>query len=108
MSPCGGAMSGRSIHRLVVLVAALLIGATTGYLVPRPLPELSRAEFMAEVQAGHVHRIVIEDREIITGVSTTRGAFRTGFRKIEDAGLPAALRALGVEVGFEKSPFGLI
>lgn len=101
-------MSSRALRRLLVLVAALIVGAATAYLVPRPLPELTRAEFLEEVHAGHVRSIVIEDQEVITGVSSTRGAFHTGFRKAEDKGLPVALRALGVEIRFEKSPLGLI
>jgi hypothetical protein len=101
-------VSPRALRRLLALVAAILVGAAAGYFMPKPLPELTRAEFMDEVQAGHVRRIVIEDQEMITGVSSTRGAFRTGFRKAEDKGLPAALRALGVEIRFATSPLGLI
>ncbi len=76
--------------------------------VPEPLPELSRAEFIAEVRAGHVRKVVIKDEEVITGESSTRGPFRTAFKKAEDAHLVTELRALGVEVVFEKSPLGLI
>jgi hypothetical protein len=63
---------------------------------------------MPEVRAGHVRRVVLEDEAAITGVSATRGAFRSIVRKPDDAALPAQLRALGVEVRFEKSPLGLI
>jgi hypothetical protein len=92
----------------LALVAAAIAGVTAAYLVPKPLPELSRAEFIDEVRAGHVHTVVIEDQELITGVSSTRGPFRTGFRKAEDGRLPAELRTLGVEIRFEKSGLGLI
>jgi hypothetical protein len=101
-------MSIRSIARLLALATAVIAGVAAFYLVPEPLPELTRAEFLAEVQAGHVRSIVIEDQEIITGVSTTRGAFRTGFHKTNDAELPAELRIRGVEIRFEKSRPGLI
>jgi hypothetical protein len=101
-------MSPRGRRRLLLLIAAVIVGAIAAYLVPPPLPELTRAELMAEVRAGHIRSIVIKDEEMITGVSSTRGAFRSGFRKAEDKGLPAALRALGVEIRFEKSPLGLI
>jgi hypothetical protein len=94
------------------LPLALLIAAIAGVaafcFVPRPLPELTRAEFFAEVRAGHVRSIVIEDQEVITGISTTLGAFRAGFRKGEDAGLPSRLRAMGIEIRFERSALGLI
>jgi len=75
--------------------------------MPPPLPELSRAEFMDEVRAGHVRRVEIEDQEVILSESTTRGAFRTGFDKVRDAGLPDELRALGIEIWYSKSPPGI-
>ena len=100
-------MSGRSIRRLLALVAAVLVGAVVFHLLPPPLPELTRAEFMDEVRAGHVRRIEIEDREVILSESSTRGEFRTGFDKTRDAGLPDELRAVGVEVWFSKSPPGI-
>jgi hypothetical protein len=89
---------------LLPLAAALIAGMTAFYLVPAPLPELTRAEFMAEVSAGHIHRIEIEDQEVIIGQSSTRGEFRTSFDRIKDADLPTELRALGVDVWFSKSP----
>ena len=96
------------MRRLILLVVALIVGLATAYFIPKPLPELSRAEFMAEVRAGHVSRIEIEDQQVITGVSTARGAFRTGFDKSGDAGLPDQLRSLGVEVRVTRSALGLI
>lgn len=101
-------MRPRTLRLLLALIAALVVGAVAGYLVPPPLPELTRAEFLDEVRAGHVRSIVIKDQELITGVSSTRGAFRSDFRKADDRGLPAALRALGVEISFETSALGLI
>lgn len=96
-----------AVRHAFALVAALIAGVTAFHYIPEPLPELTRAEFMAEIQAGHVRRIEIEDQEIIIGKSSTRGEFRTGFDRSEDAGLPAELRAIGVEVWFSKSPPGI-
>lgn len=97
----------RSIRLVLALVAAVVAGVAAFYLMPQPLPELTRAEFMDEVQAGHVRRVEIEDQEVILGDSATRGAFRSGFDRKHDAGLPDELRALGVEVWFSKSPPGI-
>jgi hypothetical protein len=87
---------------------AVIAGWTAWRLVPKPLPELSRPEFLVEVLDGHVSKVVIEDEEVMTGVSSTLGEFRTAFRKTEDAGLADELRKRGVEVVFEKSEPGLI
>jgi hypothetical protein len=62
---------------------------------------------MAEIRAGHVRRVEISDQAMIIGESSTRGKFRTGFDKSQDVGLPAELRAIGVEVRFSKSPLGI-
>jgi hypothetical protein len=86
---------------------AVIAGWVSARFVPKPLPELSRQEFLAEVRAGHVHKVVIEDQEVITAVSSTRGEFRTGF-KAGDNDLLAELRARGIEVVSEKSTPGLI
>lgn len=96
-----------SVRRTVVLLLALVAGALAYRFVPEPLPEISRAEFLAEVRAGRVQKIEIEDQEVILSESTALGPFRTGFDKAQDAGLPAQLRALGVEVWFSKSPPGI-
>ena len=77
-------------------------------LVPKPLPEISRAEFLPEVREGRVRKVVIEDRQGIIGASTTRGPFRAAFHDREDAALVTELRAMGVEVAFEESGPGLI
>jgi hypothetical protein len=100
-------MRWRSVRRLLSLIAAVLVGVVVSEWLPPPLPELTRAEFMDEVRAGHVQRIEIEDQEVILSESSTRGEFRTGFDKTRDAGLPDELRALGVEVWFSKSPPGI-
>ena len=92
---------------LFALVAALIVGVIAFYLVPEPLPELTRAEFMAEVRAGHVRRVEIEDQEVIIGESSTRGEFRTEFDRFKEVNLPAELRTLGIEVLFSKSPPGI-
>jgi len=92
----------------VLVVLAVLAGWFAFQHVPAPLPELSRAEFLAEVRAGHVRKVIIEDQQVIISESSTRGPFRTTYKKAEDASLVTELRAQGVEVVFEKSPLGLI
>jgi hypothetical protein len=96
-----------SVRTIVSLVLAAIAGIVAYCLVPEPLPELSRAQFMEEVRAGHVQQIEIEDQEVILGESTTRGPFRTSFDKARDAGLPDEMRALGIKVRFSKSPPGI-
>ena len=88
-------------------VAALIAGVAAFYLLPRSSPELTRAEFMAEIRAGHVHRIEVKDQEVIIGESSTRGEFRTEFDRYKDVDLPAERRALGIEVLFSESPPGI-
>jgi hypothetical protein len=100
-------MSPRTLRRLLLLIVSIIAGVVAFYLVPEPLPELSRAEFMDEVRAGNVHKIEIEDQEVIISESTSRGPFRTDFNKARDAGLPDELRALGVEIWYSKSPPGI-
>lgn len=97
----------RSIRLVLTLVAAVVAGVAAAYLMPQPLPELTRAELLDEIQSGHVRRVEIEDQDIILGESSTRGAFRSGFDRKHDGGLPDELRALGVEVWFSKSPPGI-
>ena len=91
-------------RHLFALVAALIVGVIAFHLVPEPLPELTHAEFMAEVRAGHVE---IREQEVIIGESSTRGEFRTEFDRYKDVDLPAELRALGIEVLFSESPPGI-
>jgi hypothetical protein len=97
-------MSPRTLRRLLLLIVSIIAGVVAFYLVPEPLPELSRVEFMDEVRAGNVHKIEIEDQEVIISESTTRGAFRTAFDRRRDRGLPDELRALGIEIWYSTSP----
>jgi len=87
----------------VVVVLAVIAGWFAFEHVPAPLPELSRAEFLAEILAGHVHRVVIVDRQVITSESSTRGQFRTDYKEPADANLATELRAQGIEVLFDTS-----
>jgi hypothetical protein len=88
-------------------VLAVIVGIVAFWFVPKPLPELSRAEFMDEVRAGHVHRVEIEDQKVILGESSTRGPFRTAFDRARDGGLPDELRAAGVDIWYSKSSPGI-
>ena len=97
----------RKRRYLIAALLAIIAGITAALLVPKPLPEISRAEFLAEVSAGHVQKVAIRDNDVIIAVSTTRGAFRTPYQP-SDKGLVAQLRALGVEVVFEDSGPALI
>jgi hypothetical protein len=82
-------------------------GVAAFLLVPKPLPELSAQELIAEARSGYVHEVVVIDQEVITGVSTRRGAFRVVLPR-GDTSLIDELSAMGVEVTFEKEPLGLI
>jgi hypothetical protein len=95
------------VRGMIKIAVALMAGVAAYSLVPAPLPELSRADFLKEVRAGHIRRVEIEDQEVIISESTTRGSFRTGFDRTQDIGLPDELRGLGVEVLFSKSPPGI-
>ena len=96
------------LRLLLSLAAGLIAAVVVMQHMPEPLPELSRADFLAEARAGHLRSVVIRDQDVILGESSSRGAFRSRFGKDEDAALPAELRALGIEVRFERSPLGLI
>ena len=52
-------MSPRAIRRLVLLVVSVIAGVVALYLVPQPLPEISRGEFWDEVSAGVVRMSVV-------------------------------------------------
>ncbi len=97
----------KSARTIVLLVLSGLAGVVAFWLVPEPLPELSRTDFMDEVRAGRVHRIEIRDQEVILSESTTSGPFRADFDKARDAGLPDELRALGVEIWYTRSAPGI-
>jgi hypothetical protein len=91
----------------VLLPLSVAAGLAAIYFMPKPLPELSRQELIAEVRLGNVREVVVIDQEVITGVSTARGPFRVVLRR-GDTGLIDELSAMGVDVKFEKEPLGLI
>ena len=94
----------RTIAALIISAAA---GLTAYFLVPEPLPELSRPELIAEVQAGYVDEVVVIDQEVIHAVSSRRGEFRVVVPR-GDSSLIEELRAMGVVVRFETTTPGLI
>jgi hypothetical protein len=98
----------RSLRRALVAAVAVVAGIAVSYLLPKPLPELSRAQFLDEVGAGHVRSVEIEDQAVILGRSMAHGLFFTRFRRGADAGLIDALRARGIEVRLTKSAPGRI
>jgi hypothetical protein len=60
----------------VVTSLSVAAGWAAFHFTPKPLPELSAQELIAEVRSGYVHEVVVIDNEVVTGVSTRRGAFR--------------------------------
>jgi hypothetical protein len=106
-TPDTGATEWLPWRRVILLIVSLAAGIAAFLLVPKPLPELSRQELIAEVQAGYVHEVVVVDKEVITGVSTRRGSFRVNLRRGDDS-LIKELSAMGVNVKYETSPIGLI
>src|SRR5439155_6020059 len=100
-------MSPRAIRRLVLLVVSVIAGVVAFYLVPPPLPEITRGEFWDEVSAGHIRKIEIYDQAWILSQSTARGEFRTVFDKRKDAGLADELRSRGIEIWYSTSPPGI-
>lgn len=97
----------RRIRIAVAAVLAVAAGIATFLYLPKPLPELSRTEFIEEVRSGHVRKITITDHQVITGVSTARGEFRTPYQQ-DERDLIVELRSLGVEIVFKDSGLGLI
>jgi hypothetical protein len=94
-------------RRLFVIGSLAVAAGVAAFLfVPKPLPELSRQELIAEVRSGSVRQVVILDNQIVTGVST-RGAFRVVLRRGDNT-LIEELSAMGIEVRYEKEPLGLI
>jgi hypothetical protein len=94
-------------RRLITLALSVAAGLAAFLLIPKPLPELSREELIAEVKAGCVHSVVIVDGELIRATSTRRGAFRVVLPR-GDTTLATELKAMGVEVKFETGSLGLI
>jgi hypothetical protein len=95
---------GRTIRLLINIGFAVIAGFIAFRLVPPPLPELSRTELMTEIRAGRLNQIEIEDDDIILGESAKYGRFRSPFDPKRDAGLPEALRSLGVVILYSRSP----
>ena len=91
----------------VSLILSVAAGVAAFFLVPKPLPELSREELIAEVRSGYVHEVVVVDKEVVTGVSARRGAFRVVPRG-DVNNLIDELSKMGVEVKSETTPLGLI
>jgi hypothetical protein len=85
----------------IAICAGLLASVATSKLLHRLPPEISRAEFLFEVEQGHVAKVVISDRVLINGTSSTRGAFRVRV-PVDDATVNE-LRSRGVVVEFETS-----
>jgi|SRR5579863_7386596 len=98
-------MSSRRLILTAVFSAG--VGVVAAFLVPKPLPELSRQELLSEVQAGNVHEVVVVDDDVLTGVSSSRGAFRVVLSH-GDSSLIEELRDRGVTVKFEEWSPGLI
>ena len=96
-----------SVRRVLAVIAAITAGIVAYRYVPEPLPELTRAELMAEARAGQIRGVDIEDRDIILGESAASGRFRSPFDRRRDIGLADELRALGVEVRYTRSPPGI-
>ncbi len=86
---------------LIAICAGLLAAVATSRYLHRLPPEISRTEFLSEVDARHVDKVVIRDRELISGTSSTRGAFRV--RMPVDDVMVNELRSRGVVVEFETS-----
>jgi len=96
-------------RRAIYLGFLIVVAVCAGWLafrfttkLERDLPpEITPTEFLSEVTQGHVAKILIEDRKFISGVSSTRGPFRTKM-PVDDA-LVKKLRSRGVVVEFASS-----
>jgi hypothetical protein len=86
---------------LIAICAGLLAAVATSRLLQSLPPEISQSEFLSEVEERHVDRVVVRDRVLITGTSSTRGAFRVSMPV--DDGVVDDLRLRGVAVEFETS-----
>ena len=85
----------------IAICAGLLAAVATSRLLQRLPPEISRTEFLSELEQRHVAKVVIGDRVLIHGTSSTRGAFRV--RMLVDDVMVNELRSRGVVVEFETS-----
>jgi hypothetical protein len=98
----------RLARYLVLAVISIIAGYVAARLVPAPLPEISRADFLTEVRTGRVHELIIKDQATIIANSSARGRFRTPYDKSADAKLAEQLRTQGVKVEYEESTPGMI
>ena len=85
----------------IAICAGLVASLATSRLVNRLPPEISQAEFLSEVKQRHVAKVVIRDRVLINGTSSTRGAFRV--RIPVDEVMVNELRSRKVAIEFETS-----
>jgi hypothetical protein len=85
----------------IAVSAGWVASIATGKFIRSLPPVISGTDFFSEVDHGHVARVVIRDRELISGTSSTRGAFRVTM-PVNDATVNE-LRSRGVVVEFETS-----
>ena len=85
----------------IAICAGLLAAVVTSKFLQRLPPVISRTEFLSEVNQRHVDKVVIRDRVLISGTSSTRGAFRVRI-PVDDV-MVNELRSRGVVVEFETS-----
>jgi hypothetical protein len=107
MRPVDEFVSMTSRRFVILLTVSVAAGVVATHFIPKPLPEMSREDLIAELRSGYVHEVVIVDNEVITGVSSRRGAFRVPLRGRADS-LIEQLSAMGVDVKYETTPLGLI
>src|SRR5579864_5551544 len=86
---------------LIAICAGWLAAVATSKFLRSLPPEISRTEFLSEVDQRHVDKVVVRDRELISGTSSARGAFRV--RMPVDDVMVNELRSRGVVVEFETS-----
>jgi hypothetical protein len=98
----------RPMRYLILAVISIIAGYVAFRLVPAPLPEISRADFLSEIHTGHVHEVIIKDQDTIIARSSVLGRFRTPYDKSADAKLAEQLRTQGVKVEYEESTPGMI
>jgi hypothetical protein len=101
-----GAAERRPSAHLAVLLsiaigAGVLASLATNRLLQRRPQEISRTEFLSEVEQQHVAKVVITDGALITGTSSTRGPFRV--RMPVDGVVVNELRSRGVVLEFETT-----
>ncbi len=86
---------------LIAICAGWLAAVATRRFLQGLPPEISRTEFLSEVDEHHVDKVVIRDRVLISGTSSTRGAFRVSMPV--DEPIVNELRSRGIVVEFETS-----